>query len=346
MISSRNVEVVPDGSVVLITGGTGSFGSELLRYLLATSNAEIRVFSRDEVKQDALRRKLNDSNVNFYLGDVRDRRSVAQAVANVDYVFHAAALKQVPSCEFFPDQAIATNVVGSDNVIQESIAAGVSSLVCLSTDKAVYPINAMGMTKALMEKLCQAAARNGEATSTRISCVRYGNVMYSRGSILPLFERQLLDGGPMTLTDPSMTRFLLSLADSVDLVLRAFMTASSGDIFVRKAPAATIGDIAIAMARLLGKEVEIKEIGFRHGEKLFETLVGAEEMLRAEDQGRYFRIPIDSRGLDYDGFFGRGSDIRASETREYTSHNTDRLDPEGVLTLLKQLPEFSAYAGE
>lgn len=346
MISSRNVEVVPDGSVVLITGGTGSFGSELLRYLLATSNAEIRVFSRDEVKQDALRRKLNDSNVNFYLGDVRDRRSVAQAVANVDYVFHAAALKQVPSCEFFPDQAIATNVVGSDNVIQESIAAGVSSLVCLSTDKAVYPINAMGMTKALMEKLCQAAARNSEATSTRISCVRYGNVMYSRGSILPLFERQLLDGGPMTLTDPSMTRFLLSLADSVDLVLRAFMTASSGDIFVRKAPAATIGDIAIAMARLLGKEVEIKEIGFRHGEKLFETLVGAEEMLRAEDQGRYFRIPIDSRGLDYDGFFGRGSDIRASETREYTSHNTDRLDPEGVLTLLKQLPEFSAYAGE
>ena len=346
MISSRNVEVVPDGSVVLITGGTGSFGSELLRYLLATSNAEIRVFSRDEVKQDALRRKLNDSNVNFYLGDVRDRRSVAQAVANVDYVFHAAALKQVPSCEFFPDQAIATNVVGSDNVIQESIAAGVSSLVCLSTDKAVYPINAMGMTKALMEKLCQAAARNSEATSTRISCVRYGNVMYSRGSILPLFERQLLDGGPMTLTDPSMTRFLLSLADSVDLVLRAFMTASSGDIFVRKAPAATIGDIAIAMARLLGKEVEIKEIGFRHGEKLFETLVGAEEMLRAEDQGRYFRIPIDSRGLDYDGFFGRGSDIRAYETREYTSHNTDRLDPEGVLTLLKQLPEFSAYAGE
>jgi UDP-glucose 4-epimerase len=328
------------GATVLITGGTGSFGSTMVRRLLTRDVASVRILSRDEAKQDDLRRALDDRRTRFYIGDVRDRDSVADAVQGVDYVFHAAALKQVPSCEFFPAQAVRTNVHGSANVIESAAAAGVRSVVCLSTDKAVYPINAMGMTKALMEKTAQAFARNNPGAGTVVSVVRYGNVMGSRGSVIPLFVEQARTGRELTITDPAMTRFLMSLNESVELVEYAFGNAVPGDIFVRKAPASTVGDLAQAVAIVLDVTPKITTIGTRHGEKLYETLLSREEMVRAEDRGDYYRVPLDARSLDYGVYFDEG-DERAQDTTDYTSHNTERLDVDAVVKLLRSLPEFA-----
>jgi UDP-N-acetylglucosamine 4,6-dehydratase/5-epimerase len=327
------------GTTVLITGGTGSFGSTMARHLLSGDVASVRILSRDETKQDALRRTLDDPRARFYIGDVRDRDSVADALRGVDLVFHAAALKQVPSCEFFPAQAVRTNVEGSANVIEAAAAAGVTSVVCLSTDKAVYPINALGMTKGLMEKTALAFARNNPGSPTTVSVVRYGNVMYSRGSVIPLFVEQALAGHPLTVTDPEMTRFLMSLAESIELVEHAFSNARPGDIFVRKAPAATVGDIATAVTQVLGVETTVAPIGTRHGEKLFETLVSREEMVRADDSAKYFRVPLDARSLDYGIYFDEGQK-RAGDVTDYTSHNTERLDVAGTARLLRTLPEL------
>ncbi|NYG54695.1 SDR family NAD(P)-dependent oxidoreductase [Nocardioides perillae] len=321
---------------VLVTGGTGSFGSTMARRLLATGAPEIRIFSRDEAKQDAMRRDLADGRVKFYVGDVRDPRSVEDAMAGVRHVFHAAALKQVPSCEFFPQQAVLTNVNGSDNVIRAAERAGAESVVCLSTDKAVYPINAMGMSKAMMEKVAQAHARNRRENGTTVSVTRYGNVMYSRGSVIPVFIQQIKQGLPLTVTDPHMTRFLMSLDDSVDLVEYAFHHAEPGDLFVRKAPAATVQDLARAVASLFGDEdPEIRVIGTRHGEKLYESLLSREELQRAEDCGGYYRVPLDARSLEYELYFDQGE----SEVvhYDYTSHNAERLDVEATKRLLLQL---------
>lgn len=332
-------------TVVLVTGGTGSFGSTVARQLLARGIAQIRILSRDEAKQDDLRRWLNDPRARFYVGDVRDYRSVDEATRGVDYVFHAAALKQVPSCEFFPQQAVATNVQGSDNVIRAAGVNGVKSVVCLSTDKAVYPINAMGMSKALMEKTAQAFARNNPHSETVVSIVRYGNVMYSRGSVIPLFVEQLLEGKPLTITDPSMTRFLMSLAESVDLVFYAFTHAEPGDLFVRKAPAATIGDLAQAVARIVNVDPEIRIIGTRHAEKLYEVLLSREERARASDEGDYFRVPLDARSLDYHVYTDTGEASVALE--DYTSHNTEQLDINQTAELVATLPEMrAALAGK
>jgi UDP-glucose 4-epimerase len=328
------------GATVLITGGTGSFGSTMVRRLLTRDVAEVRVLSRDESKQDDQRRHLSDPRARFYVGDVRDRSSVDDAMRGVDLVFHAAALKQVPSCEFFPDQAVRTNVEGSRNVIHSAGAHGVRSVVCLSTDKAVYPINAMGMSKALMEKTAQAFARNNPRSSTVVSIVRYGNVMCSRGSVIPLFVEQLRAGRPLTVTDPSMTRFLMSLAESVDLVEYAFGNAEPGDIFVRKAPASTVEDLALAVAAVVGVEPELAVIGTRHGEKLYETLLSREQMASAEDRGDYFRVPLDARSLDYGLYFEQGGQA-VSRQDDYTSHNTVRLDVDAVRRLLLTLPEFA-----
>jgi len=332
------------GATVLITGGTGSFGSTMARRLLARDVVQVRIFSRDEAKQDDLRRSLGDHRARFYVGDVRDHASVADAVRGVDLVFHAAALKQVPSCEFFPSQAVRTNVVGSANVIEAASAAGVRSVVCLSTDKAVYPINAMGMTKALMEKTVQAFARNNPDSRTSVSVVRYGNVMYSRGSVIPLFIEQIKAGRHLSLTDPRMTRFLMSLSDSVDLVEYAFTHAAPGDLFVRKAPASTVHDLAVALAGVFGTEPNLRVIGTRHGEKLFETLLSREEMAKAEDRGAYFRVPLDDRTLDYGLYFDQG-DSHQAEVEDYTSHNTERLDVPGVAKLLRTLPEVNRESG-
>jgi UDP-glucose 4-epimerase len=328
------------GATVLITGGTGSFGSTMARRLLTRDVASVRILSRDEAKQDDLRRALDDRRARFYIGDVRDRDSVADAVHGVDYVFHAAALKQVPSCEFFPAQAVRTNVQGSANVIEAAAAAGVRSVVCLSTDKAVYPINAMGMTKALMEKTAQAFARNNPGAGTVVSVVRYGNVMYSRGSVIPLFVEQLRAGRELTITDPAMTRFLMSLVESVELVEYAFGNAVPGDIFVRKAPASTVGDLAQAVAEILDVTPKLAMIGTRHGEKLYETLLSREEMVRAEDRGDYYRVPLDARSLDYGVYFDEG-DERAQDVADFTSHNAHRLDVDAVVRLLRTLPEFA-----
>ena len=335
-------------SVVAITGGTGSFGSTILTDLLSEGAGEVRVFSRDEAKQDALRHKVSDSRVRFYIGDTRDPLSVKNVMKGTDLVFHAAALKQVPSAEFFPLEAVATNIQGSANVLREAIEAEVSSVVCLSTDKAVYPINAMGMTKALMEKTALAFARDNQDSRTTISVTRYGNVMYSRGSVIPLFVSQIKSGKAITMTDPSMTRFLMSLTESVDLVKHAFENAETGDLFVRKAPAATIGVLVAALRELFepqgAKSLETKTIGVRHGEKLFESLLGAEEMAKAEDKGDYFRIPLDTRTLDYEVFFEKGED-QPAPLESYTSHNTQRLDKEGVKALLLTLPEIRQELG-
>jgi UDP-glucose 4-epimerase len=311
----------------------------MVRRLLDLGVGGVRVLSRDEVKQEALRQALDDRRARFYIGDVRDRDSVADAMRGVDLVFHAAALKQVPTCEFFPAQAVRTNVQGSANVIEAAGAAGVRSVVCLSTDKAVYPINAMGMTKALMEKTAQAFARNNPDSSTVVSVVRYGNVMCSRGSVIPLFVEQIRAGRPVTITDPRMTRFLISLADSVALVEYAFAHAAPGDVFVRKAPASTVGDLATALATVLDARPKTASIGIRHGEKLYETLLSREEMARAEDCGEYYRVPLDARSLDYGVYFDEG-DEGAAEVSDYTSHNTERLDVAGVVRLLRTLPEF------
>jgi UDP-glucose 4-epimerase len=326
---------------VTITGGTGSFGSTMARHLLGRGVAEVRIFSRDETKQDDLRRVLHDPRLRFLLGDVRDRDSLVPAMHGADYVFHAAALKQVPSCEFFPQQAVATNVTGSDNVIKAAAAAGVRSLVCLSTDKAVYPVNAMGMSKALMEKTAQAFARNNPDSPMTVSVTRYGNVLYSRGSVVPLFVQQVRSGRPLTLTEPAMTRFLMSLSESVDLVEHAFAQARPGDLFVRKAPATTVGVLAGAVARLLGAgDPELRVIGTRHGEKLHETLLSREELAKAEDEGEYFRVPLDARTLQYELYFDQG-EVSLSGRDDYTSANTVQLDEQATMALLASLPEFA-----
>ena len=329
-----------NGSVIAITGGTGSFGSTMLHYLLSQGAAEVRVFSRDEAKQDELRNKVNDARVRFYIGDVRDQLSVKGVLKSADLVFHAAALKQVPSAEFFPLEAVATNIHGSANVIRASIEAGVKSVVCLSTDKAVYPINAMGMTKGLMEKTALAFARDNQDSETTICITRYGNVMYSRGSVIPLFINQIKAGKPLTITDPHMTRFLMSLSDSVDLVRYAFENAQTGDLFVRKAPAATIQVLGHALIDLFGgNEGQVEHIGFRHGEKLFESLLSSEEKATAEDLGDYFRVPLDARDLNYKAYFDEGVN-RPTSTDSYTSHNTERLEIEAVKEMLLKLPEL------
>jgi UDP-glucose 4-epimerase len=322
--------------VLLITGGTGSFGNAVLSRFLHTDFAEIRVFSRDEKKQEDMRLRLKNDRVKFYIGDVRDYDSVHDALRGVDHVFHAAALKQVPSCEFYPMEAVRTNVVGAENVMRAAIANRVRRCVVLSTDKAVYPINAMGLSKAMMEKVMVAKSRLCDPAETVLCATRYGNVMASRGSVIPLFLSQLQAGKPLTVTDPAMTRFLMSLEESVDLVLYAFENARPGDIFVQKAPASTVGDLATAMRELLRADVPIQVIGTRHGEKLFESLVSREEMARAEDLGSYYRIPADTRDLNYDKYFIEG-DAGIAAIDDYTSHNTRRLDVAGVKQVLLQL---------
>jgi len=333
-----------DQSTVLVTGGTGSFGSTMVRRLLETGVREIRILSRDELKQHEMRQALGDPRVRFYLGDVRDEDSVLRATRGVDFVFHAAALKQVPSCEFFPLEAVRTNVLGSANVIEAANANGVSSVVCLGTDKAAYPVNAMGMSKALMEKVAQAFARNNPTASTTVSTVRYGNVMMSRGSVIPLFVDQARSGRPLTVTDPKMTRFLMSLGDAVHLVEHAFEHARPGDLFIRKAPASTVEDLAMAVTSLLGVDPGLQVIGTRHGEKLYETLATREELARAEDQGDYYRVAVDARDLNYGEYFDEG-DLRESEIDDYHSHNTERLGVEQVEDLLQGLPDFRKLVG-
>jgi UDP-N-acetylglucosamine 4,6-dehydratase len=329
------------GATVLVTGGTGSFGGTMVRRLLAGDVGEVRILSRDELKQDMMRREIDDVRVRFYLGDVRDHSSVDRATRGVDHVFHAAALKQVPSCEFFPLEAVRTNILGSANVIEAANANGVRSVVCLGTDKAAYPVNAMGMTKALMEKVAQAFARNNPTARTVVSTVRYGNVMMSRGSVIPLFVEQVRTGRPLTVTDPDMTRFLMSLDDAVSLVEHAFDHAQPGDLFVRKAPASTVGDLATAVARAMDTEPDVRVIGTRHGEKLFETLATREELRRAEDQGDFYRVSVDARDLNYGEYFDEG-DAGEAATDDYHSHNTERLDVDQVVHLLHSQPGFRA----
>jgi len=325
-----------DNKVLMITGGTGSFGHTVLKRFLSTDVREIRVFSRDEKKQEDMRIALADDKVKFHIGDVRDYDSISQAMIGVDCVFHAAALKQVPSCEFYPMEAVKTNVIGTENVLNAAIAAGVQRVVVLSTDKAVYPINAMGISKAMAEKLVVAKSRVAVNRGPVICATRYGNVMASRGSVIPLFISQLKTGEPLTVTDPNMTRFLMSLEDSVDLVLHAFEHAQQGDIFVQKAPASTVADLAVALKELIGGESPLKVIGTRHGEKLYESLISREEMAKAEDMGRYYRIPADNRDLNYKKYFVEG-ETEISELDDYTSHNTERLNVEGVKKLLLNL---------
>ncbi|MHB1195133.1 MAG: polysaccharide biosynthesis protein [Longimicrobiales bacterium] len=322
-----------DDKVLMITGGTGSFGNAVLRRFLGTGVREIRIFSRDEKKQEDMRIALASPKVKFYIGDVREYSGLYDALKGVDYVFHAAALKQVPSCEFHPLEAIRTNVLGAENLMNASLAQGVKRVVLLSTDKAVYPVNAMGLSKALMEKVMVAKARNRSEGDTVFVATRYGNVMASRGSVIPLFVSQIRQGRPLTITDPAMTRFLMSLEDSVDLVLHAFEHGAQGDIFVQRAPASTIGDLATAVQQVLGSECGIRIIGTRHGEKLYETLVSREEMARAVGAERYFRIPADGRDLNYGKYFSEGqADVANQE--DYTSHNTQRLTLTEVRELL------------
>jgi UDP-glucose 4-epimerase len=327
------------GSVVTITGGTGSFGSTMVKHVLQKGAAEVRIFSRDESKQDDLRNKLQDDRVKFYIGDVRDALSVDSVIKGTNLIFHAAALKQVPSCEFFPLEAVATNVQGSANVLRSALNFGVDAVVCLSTDKAVYPINAMGMSKALMEKTAMSFARNNPNSETRIAVTRYGNVMFSRGSVIPLFLKQIKEGKSITVTDLNMTRFLMSLSESVDLVNYAFENATSGDLLIKKAPAATIEVLVEALKQLCdAPETKTQLIGVRHGEKIYESLLSTEEMAHAIDQDSYFRVPLDTRGLDYSVYFEEG-ESRTTELSSYTSHNTQRLDVDGVKSLLLTLPE-------
>ncbi|MFZ4801177.1 MAG: polysaccharide biosynthesis protein [Chlorobium sp.] len=324
------------GKVLMITGGTGSFGNTVLKRFLSTEVREIRIFSRDEKKQEEMRLAFNNSKLKFYIGDVRDYDSIYHAMKGVDYVFHAAALKQVPSCEFYPMEAVRTNVLGSENVMEAAIARGVARVVMLSTDKAVYPINAMGISKALMEKLMVSKARIlGEGESV-LCATRYGNVMASRGSVIPLFINQLKEGKQLTVTDPNMTRFLMSLEDSVDLVLYAFEHGKPGDIFVQKAPASTVADLAQALTELFARSNPVRVIGTRHGEKLYESLISREEMAKAEDLGHYYRIPADNRDLNYAQFFSEGEE-NISHQDDYTSQNTERLNVEQVKTLLSKL---------
>lgn len=321
------------GKTLLITGGTGSFGNAVLKRFLDTDIKEIRIFSRDEKKQEDIRKQLNNNKVKYYIGDVRDINSVNTAMNNVDYVFHAAALKQVPSCEFFPMEAVKTNVLGTENVLSAAIQHNVKNVICLSTDKAVYPINAMGISKAMMEKVTVAKSRTVNVEDTTISGTRYGNVMASRGSVIPLFIEQIKAGQPLTITDSAMTRYLMSLDDAVELVLFAFSNANQGDIFVQKAPASTIGDLAQAVKELFKADNPIEVIGTRHGEKLYETLLTREEMAVATDMGGYYRIPADNRDLNYNKYFTEGEE-EISEGWEYNSHNTHRLSVEEIKSLL------------
>lgn len=325
-----------DDKILMITGGTGSFGNTVLKRFLDTDVKEIRVFSRDEKKQEDMRISLANDKVKFFIGDVRDYDSLTNAMVGVDYIFHAAALKQVPSCEFYPMEAVKTNVIGTENVLNAAAAAGVKRVVVLSTDKAVYPINAMGISKAMAEKLVVAKSRLMPKNGPVICATRYGNVMASRGSVIPLFIDQLKGGEAITVTDPNMTRFLMSLEDSVDLVLHAFEHAQQGDIFVQKAPASTVADLAQALKELFGRANAVKIIGTRHGEKLYESLISREEMAKAEDMDRYYRIPADNRDLNYKKYFVEG-ETHISELDDYTSHNTERLDIPGIKKLLLKL---------
>lgn len=326
------------GKKLLITGGTGSFGHTVAAKLLDSDVEQIRIFSRDEAKQDAMRHEMGDPRLKFYVGDIRDFDSINRASRDVDYIFHAAALKQVPSCEFFPMEAVRTNIIGSENVVRAADANGVRSVVCLGTDKAVYPVNAMGMSKAMMEKVAQSYGLNNPATETVVSCVRYGNVMYSRGSVIPLFIQQIKNGGKITITDPSMSRFLMSLADSVDLVDFAFHNADQGDLFVRKAPASTIGDLAQAVCNLFGVAPDIDVIGTRHAEKKSEALATREELTRAQDMGDYFRIKADNRDLNYKLYFSEGVPEQSTYD-DYDSHTTEQLSVPEIESLLLTLPE-------
>ena len=329
------------GKCVLITGGTGSFGKTMASHVLSQGASEVRIFSRDENKQDHMRNEFADERLKYYIGDIRDYSSIDSAMrGGVDYVFHAGALKQVPSCEFFPMQAVQTNIVGSDNTIRAAIENRVSSVVCLSTDKAVFPVNAMGMSKAMMEKVAQSYARSQPDNGTVISCSRYGNVMYSRGSVIPLFIKHIKEGKPITITDPNMTRYLMSLDESVDLVEYAFSHAQQGDIFIRKAPACTVEDLAVALCELFESNVEHKIIGTRHGEKLHESLATAEELGRSVDQGNYYRIAFDDRDLNYKKYFSEGDAKMPDE--DYTSENTYRLSVNEVKEILLRLPEVQA----
>ena len=324
--------------ILLISGGTGSFGGAVLKRFLTTDIKEIRIFSRDELKQDDMRKFYNNDKLKFYIGDVRDKNSIDDAMRGVDYVFHAAALKQVPSCEFYPMQAVKTNVIGTENLLNSAIAAGVKKVIALSTDKAVYPINAMGISKAMMERVIVAKGRN--VKDTMIACTRYGNVMASRGSVIPLFIDQVRNGQPITITDPNMTRFMMSLDDAVDLVLFAFENGQSGDIFVQKAPAATVELLADMVKKILGApNHEVKTIGTRHGEKLYETLLTKEEMVKAIDMDEYYRIPADTRDLNYTKFFEEGEEV-VTEAGEYHSHNTHRLNEDELTELLLNLREI------
>lgn len=314
---------------ILITGGTGTFGNAVLNRFLATDIREIRVFSRDEKKQEDMRISLANAKLKFYIGDVRDSSSIITVMQGVDYVFHAAALKQVPSCEFYPLEAVKTNILGTENILSAAIVCGVEKVICLSTDKAVYPINAMGISKALMEKLMVAKSRFIDQEKTTLCCTRYGNVMASRGSVIPLFIKLIKEGKPLTVTDPHMTRFLMSIDDAVDLVIYAFIHAQQGDTFVQKSPASTIGDLALAIRELFNADNEIKIIGTRHGEKKYEALLTREEMARAEDLGGYYRIPSDNRDLNYNKYFVEGQE-EISEAEDYNSHNTEQLDVEQI----------------
>jgi len=325
-----------DNKTLMITGGTGSFGNAVLKWFLETDVKEIRIFSRDEKKQEDMRRALANDKVKFYIGDVRNYDSLAQSMVGVDYVFHAAALKQVPSCEFYPMEAVRTNVLGTENVLNAAIAGNVKRVVVLSTDKAVYPINAMGLSKGMAEKLLVAKSRIIPKQGTVVCAARFGNVMASRGSVIPLFVGQLKSGEPLTVTDPNMTRFLMSLEDSVDLVLHAFEHGQQGDIFIQKAPASTVGDLAQALKELFNRENRVKVIGTRHGEKLYETLVSREEMARAEDRGRYYRVSADNRDLNYKKYFVEGEQT-ISDLDDYTSHNTRRLNIQEIKALLLKL---------
>jgi UDP-glucose 4-epimerase len=325
-----------DDSVLMITGGTGSFGNAVLNRFLHTNVREIRIFSRDEKKQEDMRIALNNDKLKFYIGDVRNESSISQAMKGVDYVFHAAALKQVPSCEFYPMEAVRTNVIGTENVLNAATANGVQRVVVLSTDKAVYPINAMGISKAMAEKMMVARSRLQRKGETVFCATRYGNVMASRGSVIPLFVSQIKAGKPLTVTDPNMTRFLMSLEDSVDLVLYAYANAEQGDIFVQKAPASTVGDLAQALQELFDRQVGVRVIGTRHGEKLYESLISREEMAHARDLGGYYRIPADNRDLNYAKYFSEGEE-EISHLDDYTSHSTTRLDVAQVKELLLKL---------
>ncbi|HEY0965727.1 MAG TPA: polysaccharide biosynthesis protein [Candidatus Saccharimonadales bacterium] len=336
------------GKTLLITGGTGSFGNAVLKRFLDTDIKEIRIFSRDEKKQDDMRKHYNNDKLKFYIGDVRNPESIRDAVKGVDFIFHAAALKQVPSCEFFPMEAVRTNVIGTDNVLNAAIDEGVKRVVCLSTDKAAYPINAMGTSKAMMEKVIVAKSRNIDPKDTVISLTRYGNVMASRGSVIPVFVEQMKASKPITITDPDMTRFLMNLDEAVELVVFAFQHANQGDLFIQKAPASTVGDLAEALKQLFKSDSKIKIIGTRHGEKAHETLMTREEKAKAEDMGDYYRIPADTRDLNYDKFFDEGNK-KLTKIEEYTSHNTTRLDIEGtkekVLTVDYIKQELSGHTG-